>query len=60
MSVVFWMLFTIIWVAAFWPAYAAGRKGHSFIGYFIFSLVFWPTPLIVAFGGVDVGHRRPS
>ncbi|MBV9800612.1 MAG: hypothetical protein JO039_21360, partial [Solirubrobacterales bacterium] len=31
--------FLIIWVAiAFWPARVAYRKGHSFIGYFIFSL----------------------
>ena len=50
MSWVFWILFIIIWVAlAFWPARVAGRKGHSFIGYFIFSLVFWPAALIVAY-----------
>ncbi|MFZ2014722.1 MAG: hypothetical protein WAV00_12930 [Nocardioides sp.] len=31
----------IIWVAiAFWPARVAGRKGHSFVGYFIPSLFF--------------------
>jgi hypothetical protein len=40
----------IIWVAiAFWPARVAGRKGHSFIGFFIFSLVFFPAALIVAY-----------
>ena len=40
----------IIWVAiAFWPARVAGRKGHSFIGYFLFSLVFFPAALIVAY-----------
>ena len=40
----------IIWVAiAFWPARVAGRKGHSFLGYFIFSLVFFPAALIVAY-----------
>jgi hypothetical protein len=40
----------IIWVAiAFWPARVAARKGHSFIGYFLFSLVFFPAALIVAF-----------
>ena len=27
----------------------AGRKGHSFIGYFIFSLFFFPAALIVAY-----------
>jgi hypothetical protein len=25
----------------------AGRKGHSFVGYFIFSLFFFPAALIV-------------
>lgn len=45
-----WMLFLIIWVAiAFWPARVAGRKGHSFFGYFIFSLIFFPAALIVAY-----------
>jgi hypothetical protein len=40
----------IIWVGlAFWPARVAGRKGHSFLGYFIFSLFFWPAALIVAY-----------
>jgi len=40
----------IIWVAiAFWPARVAARKGHSFLGYFIFSLVFFPAALIVAY-----------
>jgi len=33
----FSILFLIIWVAlAFWPARVAGRKGHSFILFFIF------------------------
>jgi len=40
----------IIWIAiAFWPARVAGRKGHSFIGYFILSLVFFPLALIMAY-----------
>jgi hypothetical protein len=40
----------IIWIAiAFWPARVAGRKGHSFMGFFIFSLVFFPAALIVAY-----------
>jgi len=40
----------VIWIAiAFWPARVAGRKGHSFFGYFIFSLVFFPAALIVAY-----------
>ena len=33
----------IIWVAiAFWPARVAARKGHSFLGYFIFSPALLP------------------
>jgi len=44
------VLAVIIWVAlAFWPARVAGRKGHSFFGFFIFSLVFFPAALIVAY-----------
>lgn len=42
--------FLVIWVAiAFWPARVARRKGHSFIGYFIFSLIFFPLALISAY-----------
>jgi hypothetical protein len=44
----------IVWVAlAFWPARVAGRKGHAFSGYFIFSLFFWPAALIVAYLAED-------
>ena len=44
------ILMVLIWIAiAFWPARVAGRKGHSFIGYFIFSLFFFPAALIVAY-----------
>ena len=40
----------VIWIAiAFWPARVAGRQGHSFFGYFIFSLLFFPAALIVAY-----------
>ncbi len=40
----------IIWIAiAFWPARVAARKGHSFIGYFILSLFFFPLALILAY-----------
>jgi preprotein translocase subunit SecG len=50
MSVLWWILFAVIWIAiAFWPARVAGRKGHSFIGYFIFSLFFFPAALLVAY-----------
>jgi hypothetical protein len=44
------IIFIIIWVAiAFWPARVAARKGHSFLLYFLFSLVFFPAALIVAY-----------
>jgi hypothetical protein len=50
MNFVEWALFVIIWVAiAFWPARVAGRKGHSFFGFFVFSLVFFPAALITAY-----------
>jgi hypothetical protein len=40
----------IIWILiAFWPARVASRKGHSFILFFLFSLVFFPAALIVAY-----------
>ena len=45
-----WTLAVIIWLAiAFWPARVAARKGHSFFGYFVFSLIFFPAALIVAY-----------
>ena len=44
------ILVVVIWIAiAFWPARVAGRKGHSFILYFIFSLFFFPLALLVAY-----------
>jgi hypothetical protein len=44
------IVFVIIWILlAFWPARVAGRKGHSFIGYFILSLFFFPLALIMAY-----------
>ena len=49
-----WWIWTVlaiaVWVLiAFWPARVAARKGHSFVGYFLFSLVFFPAALIVAY-----------
>jgi hypothetical protein len=36
-----WILLITIWIAiAFWLAQVAGRKGHSFVGYFLFGLLF--------------------
>jgi hypothetical protein len=53
MDLLWWIwliLFVAIWIAiAFWPARVARRKGHSFLGYFIFSLFFFPAALIVAY-----------
>jgi hypothetical protein len=58
------VLAVIVWVAlAFWPARVADRKGHSFLGYFIFSLFFWPAALIVAYLVEDrttVVEERPA
>lgn len=56
-----WALFVLaVWVAiAFWPARVAGRKGHSFIGFFIFSIFFFPAALIVAYL-VDDRAQRPA
>ena len=53
-STVGWVLlavaFICIWVAlAFWPARVAARKGHSFLGYFIFSLFLFPVSLLTAY-----------
>jgi hypothetical protein len=31
------------------PVRIAGRKGHSSFGFFIFSLIFFPAALIVAY-----------
>ena len=49
-SVIWAWILVVIWIAiAFWPARVAGRKGHSFIGYFILSLFFFPLALILAY-----------
>jgi hypothetical protein len=56
-SAIWWFVAVVIWIAiAFWPARVAGRKGHSFILFFLFSLVFFPAALIVAY---MVRDRRP-
>ena len=53
-SWLWWIIAVIIWVAiAFWPARVAARKGHSFIGYFILSLFFFPLALIMAYVVAD-------
>jgi hypothetical protein len=51
------IVFVCIWVAlAFWPARVADRKGHSFLGYFIFSLFFFPLALVAAYMVHDRSH----
>jgi hypothetical protein len=50
----FGFLALVIWIAlAFWPARVAGRKGHSFFGYFILSIIFFPLALILAYAVED-------
>ena len=45
-----WIVWAIVWLAiAFWPARVASRKGHSFVLYFLFSLLFFPAALITAY-----------
>lgn len=54
MGIVFGVVGLIIWVAiAFWPARVARRKGHSFLGYFILSLAFFPLAIILAYAVED-------
>ena len=46
--------FVVIWIAlAFWPARVAGRKGHSFVGFFLLSLLFFPLAIILAYMADD-------
>ena len=46
----YYILGVILWVLiAFWPAIVAKRKGHSFIGFFILSLVFFFLSLVLAY-----------
>ena len=61
MSVIGWIIVAIIWIAiAFWPARVAARKGHTFLGYFVFSLVFFPLALLVAYMVQDRGAPRAA
>jgi hypothetical protein len=50
MSIAAGVVCLIIWIAiAFWPARVARRKGHSFFGFFLLSLLFFPLALIMAY-----------
>lgn len=62
-STIWAVIILCIWIAiAFWPARVAGRKGHSFLGYFIFSLIFFPLALLVAYLSDDKtnGAKSPA
>jgi hypothetical protein len=60
-STVTWIVFAAIWVAlAFWPARVAGRKGHSFFGFFILSLFLFPLALILAYVADDRTRPGPA
>jgi hypothetical protein len=60
MSVIWDVVLAVIWIAiAFWPARVAGRKGHSFVGYLIFSLFFFPAAIIVAYLVPDRRRVQP-
>ena len=49
-----YLLGVILWViVAFWPAMVARRKGHSFILFFLLSLVFFFLALILAYAVKD-------
>lgn len=46
----YYVLGAILWIAiAFWPASVAKRKGHSFILFFLLSLVFFFASLLLAY-----------
>ncbi len=50
MPVLWRILSAIIWIAiAFRPARVAGRTGHSFTGFFIFSLFLFPAAITTAY-----------
>ena len=51
---IIWLSVVMIWIAiALWPAKVASRKGRSFIGYFLLSLLFFPLALILAYMATD-------
>lgn len=55
------IVFVVVWVMlAFWPARVAGRKGHSFFGFFVFSLFFFPLALLVAYLVSDRNRTEPA
>jgi hypothetical protein len=58
-TAIYWVIAGLIWLAiAFWPARVAARKGHSFIGYFLLSLLFFPLAIILAYAVEDRTRGR--
>jgi hypothetical protein len=54
LTATYWIFFAVVWIAiAFWPARVAARKGHSFAGYFLLSLFFFPLSLLLAYLASD-------
>ena len=50
LTTIWYVIFLFIWIAvAFWPARVAARKGHSFIGFFLLSVLFFPLSLLIAY-----------
>jgi hypothetical protein len=61
LNVIWSVIVLMIWIAiAFWPARVAGRKGHSFLGYFILSLFFFPLALLIAYLAPNRSASKPS
>ena len=50
MVVLGFIAWAVIWILiAFWPARVASRKGYSFFGFFLLSIIFFPLALILAY-----------
>lgn len=60
-SFIWAVIVVMIWIAlAFWPARVAGRKGYSFLLYFIISLFFWWITLFVVYMMPDRTRRSSA
>jgi energy-coupling factor transporter transmembrane protein EcfT len=60
-SALYMVIAGFIWLMiAFWPARVAGRKGHSFLGFFVLSLFFFPLALILAYAVKDNTNQPPT
>ena len=50
LTTIWYIVFLFVWIAiAFWPARVAARKGHSFLGFFLLSVIFFPLSLLIAY-----------